>query len=109
LKENRPSAAPDDTRRSLIARFEGRRAMGWRGLAQEIDHAIASVVQNGHCWAAWLPQVVALATPLVVPHHPIPVLNMSTTGDAEVSEVISRLCEALLILGQKLREAICHL
>jgi DNA-binding IclR family transcriptional regulator len=103
------SAAPDETRRGLMAGFRERRASGWRELAPQIDAAIASVAQRGYCWAAWQPQVVALATPVVVKDHPIYVLNMSVTGDAEAKEVVDRLCEPLLSLRRRLQEAISHL
>jgi DNA-binding IclR family transcriptional regulator len=103
------AAAPDDRRRSLMARFRERRTSGWNHLAQEIDAAIASVGQRGYCWATWQPQVVALATPVVVVDHPIYVLNMSITGDAEPKEVVDRLCEPLLSLGRRLHDAIGHL
>lgn len=103
------SAAPDETRRSLIARFRDQRGSGWRDLAREIDAARASVAQHGYCWATWQPQVVALATPVVVDDHPIYVLNMSITGDTEAKEVVDRLSEPLLSLGRRLKEAISHL
>ncbi len=103
------SAAPDDIRRGLMARFRARRTSGWRDLAREIDAAIASVGEHGYCWAAWQPQVVALATPLVVLDHPVYVLNMSITGDTAAKEVVDRLSEPLLSLGRRLQDAISHL
>ena len=103
------AAAPDDTRQDLMARFRARRTTGWRSLAQEIDAAIGDVVRRGYCWAAWQPQVVALATPVAVADHPIYVLNMSVTGDAVPEEVVERLCEPLLNLGRRLQDAISHL
>lgn len=103
------SAAAEDKRRSLMARFRARRSTGWRDLAREIDAGIASVQRHGYCWAAWQPQVVALATPVVVADHPIYVLNMSVTGEAEAEEVVDRLSEPLLTLGRRLQDAIGHL
>ncbi len=103
------SAAPDDVRRALMARFRERRLSGGRELLRELDAAIASVRQHGYCWATWQPQVVALATPVVVVDHPIYVLNMSVTGDTEAEDVVERLCEPLLSLGRRLQEAISHL
>ena len=52
---------------------------------------------------------MALATPVVVVDHPIYVLNMSVTGDAEAEDVVERLCEPLLSLGRRLQDAISHL
>lgn len=103
------SAAPDESRRALMAKFRERRGSGWRDLAREIDAAIASVREHGYCWATWQPQVVALATPVAVVDHPVYVLNMSVTGDAEAEEVVERLSEPLLSLGRRLQEAIGHL
>lgn len=103
------SAAADDTRRGLMARFRARRSSGWRELAHEIEAAIDSVHRHGYCWAAWQPQVVALATPLSVVDHPVYVLNMSITGEAEPKDVVDRLSEPLLNLGRRLQDAIGHL
>lgn len=102
------SAAPDPSRRALMAKFRERRPKGWRDLALDIDAAIASVRERGYCWAAWQPQVVALATPVVVADQPIYVLNMSVTGDIDAEQVVDRLCEPLLNLGRRLQDAIRH-
>lgn len=103
------AAAPDLSRRNLMARWRERRTSGWSKLSREIDAAIASVNQRGYCWASWQPQVVALAAPVVVADHPIYVLNMSVTGDAEPNEVVDRLWDPLLRLGRRLQDAIGHL
>lgn len=103
------AAAPEAARRGLMERFRKRRASGWRELAREIDVAIASVDLHGYCWASWQPEVVALATPVVVADHPIYVLNMSITGDAGVEAVVDQLRAPLLSLGQRLQDAISHL
>jgi DNA-binding IclR family transcriptional regulator len=99
------AAAPEEARRAWMANFRERRASGWRDLAREIDAAIASVRERGYCWATWQPQVVALAAPVVVAEHPVYVLNMSVTGDMEARGVVDRLCEPLLNLGRRLRDA----
>jgi hypothetical protein len=52
------------------------------------EKAIASVTEQGYCWAAWQPQVVALATSVVV---------------------VDRLCAPLLNLGKRLQDAISNL
>jgi hypothetical protein len=67
------------------------------------------VHRHGYCWASWQPQVVALATPVVVADHPVYVLNMSITGDAEPAEVVERLRGPLLSLRQRLVESLGHL
>lgn len=103
------SAAPEEARQRLMARFRGRRDSGWRDLAIEIDAAIASVDLHGYCWASWQPEVVALAMPVVVADHPIYVLNMSITGDTGTEDVVERLSAPLLSLGRRLQDAISHL
>jgi len=100
------SAAGDEARRRLMDLFRARRSSGWRELSREIDAAIDSVRRNGYCWASWQPQVVALATPVIVADHPVYVLNMSTTGDAEPADVVEQLHQPLVSLGRRLGELI---
>ena len=97
-------AATDNARRQqLMTHFQERRRAGWRNLAKEIAAAIDSVHRHGYCWASWQPQVVALAAPIALAHHPIYVLNMSVTDDAPPVEVVERLRAPLLSLAQRLR------
>ncbi len=103
------AVAPDETRHTLMEQFQARRGRGWRTVAREIKAAVASVRENGYCWASWQPEVVALAMPVVVVDHPTYVLNMSVTGDADPMAVVELLCGPLLHLGRRLQEAISHL
>ncbi len=103
------SAVPEAVRSTWMTHFRERRASGWRALTRDIEGAIASVQKQGYCWASWQPQVVALATPVVVVDHPIYVLNMSVTGDSAAQEVVDRLSEPLLSLGQRLQGAISNI
>lgn len=100
------SAAPESQRGSLMEQFRARRASGWDDLARQIVAAIDSVRRQGCCWASWQPQVVALAAPIVVIDHPVYVLNMSVTGDAEPAAVVARLREPLLDLARRIRESL---
>lgn len=95
------TAAEPDLRR-LMALFRSRRHSGWRALSREISEAIDNVRREGYCWASWQPQVVALATPVVVADHPTYVLNMSVTGSFEAAEVVERLKGPLLDLSGRL-------
>lgn len=99
------STASEEERLGLMERFRLRRPSGWRALAKEISSAIDDVRRDGYCWASWQPEVVALAAPVVVADQPVYVLNMSVTGDAEPSAVVSRLREPLLDLRQRLEAA----
>jgi DNA-binding IclR family transcriptional regulator len=102
------AAAPEDRRRVLLEGFRSRRRTGWRELSREIAAAIESVQREGFCWASWQPEVVALATPIMIPGHSVVVLNMSVTSDAAAQEVVERLRGPLLALAQRVREAIEH-
>jgi len=100
------AAAPEERRRALLAQFRARRSTGGPSLAREIARAIDSVAGQGFCVASWQPQVVALATPIVVGGHPVYVLNMSVTTEASADAVAVELGPALLELAAKLRDAI---
>jgi DNA-binding IclR family transcriptional regulator len=103
------AAVSQETRRALLDRFRANRRRDGLELSREIADAIESVHRDGFCWASWQPQVVALSTPIAVPDHPVYVLNMSVTGHSAPEEVIERLRGPLLVLAQRLREAIAHL
>ncbi len=103
------AVAADAERHALFSQFRLRRAASWTDLEGDIDAALESVRQHGYCWASWQPQVVALATPLVVKDHPTYVLNMSVTGEVASLEVVERLCGPLLSLAQRITELIGNL
>jgi DNA-binding IclR family transcriptional regulator len=100
------AVAPDARRAELMAQFRARRPTGWRALSREIEAAMDDVRRLGYCWAAWQPEVVALATPILIADHPVYVVNMSVTADTPASEVVSQLREPLLALGKRLRTTI---
>jgi DNA-binding IclR family transcriptional regulator len=102
------AAATEDDRGRLMAHFRERRSTGWRELSKEIAAAIDDVRRHGYCWASWQPQVVALATPVCVADHPVYVLNMSIAGDEAPAQVVDRLHQPLLRLGERVRESISH-
>ena len=101
--------APEPRRRALMAQFKARRQSGWRALERDITQAIGSVLRSGYCAATWQPEVVALATPIVMDDHPIYVLNMSVTSQAQPDTVVRELKAPLLELGVRLREMIGQL
>lgn len=100
------AAADEPVRKQLLAHFKDRRGREWPALSREIAQALASVRDAGYCWASWQPQVVALATPIVLDSHSVHVLNMSVTGDEATTAVVERLHEPLLALAKQLRERI---
>ena len=100
------AAADEPVRKRLLTSFKARRSGDWGGLSREIAQAVASVRDAGYCWASWQPQVVALATPVVLVGHPVHVLNMSVTGEETPQAVVERLHEPLLALAKRLQEGI---
>jgi DNA-binding IclR family transcriptional regulator len=64
------------------------------------------VEQRGYCTASWQPEVVALATPLVVPDGPIYVLNVSVSTAATPRDAEAELSGALLDLSLKVAAAL---
>lgn len=97
------AAAPPDDRRAVEAVLQARRdPLQWAPLARDIALAAQSVAEHGYCVASWQPEVVALATPLVVPGSPVHVLNMSVTGTASQEMVAERLAGPLLALAARI-------
>lgn len=103
-------ATADECQRSrLMAVFRARRGADWPDLKRDIAAAMHSVEEQGYCWAAWQPQVVALAMPIVTPDRPVYVLNMSIAGDLPPREVVAKLREPLMKLGNRITEELRHL
>ena len=94
-------------RHPLMTAFRvGRGRDAWRTLSREIGAAMDDVHAIGFCHASWQPQVVALATPIVIEHQPVLVLNMSVAGAGEAKPVVDRLGAPLLALARQLRDAL---
>ncbi len=100
------AAAPEDRRKELFAQFRAHRSSRWTALSREILSAIEQVRQQGYCCASWQPEVVAIATPIVIPDYPIYVLNMSTSGDVAAQDFVRDLNKPLLDLASRIRNAI---
>jgi DNA-binding IclR family transcriptional regulator len=103
------AAAPQAECAALMAQWRAKRRRRWRQLEADIAEAAASVAAKGYCVASWQPQVVALATPLIVAQRPIHVLNVSVTTDASVASVVRTLERPLMTLAAQLRAAIAGL
>ena len=96
------AVAPEAQRAALMALFARRRPAQWPALQNEIEAAIHSVRQYGYCVASWQPEVVALATPITVVHHPVYVLNMSVATQAAPASVVRALKPPLLKLAAQI-------
>jgi DNA-binding IclR family transcriptional regulator len=102
------AVAPPEQHAALMEIFKARRP-DWPQLEREIRQAEESVRERGYCVASWQPEVVALATPIVVDNRPVYVLNFSVSGQATPSMVVRELKKPLLELGSEITEAISGL
>ena len=100
------AAAPETRRNELLAQFRSRRPKRWDALFRDITSAIENVRRLGYCWASWQPEVVAIATPIIIPDWPIYVLNMSVSGTTEPQQFVDSFCDPLLKLAHRIRIAI---
>jgi DNA-binding IclR family transcriptional regulator len=83
---------------ALMLRFGQRGRTGWPRLRAEILSAVANVQERGYCVASWQPEVVALATPLLIPGHACVVLNFSVRTTDSLQAVTQDLSAPLLTL-----------
>lgn len=102
------AVAPDAEREALMRTFRKRRPAQWAGLRKEIEAGMACVRRDGYCIAAWQPEVVALATPIVIGDEQVLALNMSMTTVESPQAVERRLKRPLLELAQNIRKALQH-
>lgn len=103
------AVADELTRRALMTQFRERRESGWNQIHDEIRSAIRSVKERGFCSASWQPEVVALATPIVVEGRPVYVLNTSVTTKASIAQTESMLGGPLLELSESVKATLAAL
>ena len=94
---------PEDERQPILAAFEARSPAGSPGYGREIALAFECICTTGYCRASWLPQVTAVAVPIVFDRHPVHALNMSLTSDMPPERVAQALSGPLLDLAERLR------
>lgn len=104
------AVAPAPARERFLARLRARGsakspAQDRETMEGEILAAIDSVRRHGYCAAAWQPEVVALATPIVMPHCAIHILNMSVTTAEPFDSVVEELRGPLLALRDAIQAA----
>lgn len=97
------AVAPEPRRKALLAMFKRRRGAQWGPIAQAIEDARACVNERGFCAAAWQPEVVAVATPLVTPDA-IYVLNVSISTEDPLAKAVEDLCAPLLGLHHEIQK-----
>ncbi len=93
------SAAERD---GFIAHVRLKRTQHWPQLKVELERAIASVRRYGYCMATWQPEVVALATPIVIEGRLVCILNASLTTTVRPQEVVAALKNPLLELAKRI-------
>ena len=96
---------PAPERHALDATFRRRRERSWNVLRAEIGAAIESVRHVGYCAAAWQPQVVAVAAPLITPNL-VYAVNVSVLTTEPFDPVVKRLAPKLLILREDISMAL---
>jgi DNA-binding IclR family transcriptional regulator len=97
--------APEATRKALLAHFRRVRGAQWKTLGAEIAAAMASVTGKGWCAASWQPEVVAVATPLVVDGLGY-ALNVSVSTAESLEETVGGLASVLLALKARIEHAV---
>ena len=95
------AVAPEARRAELLAGFAARRG-DWPRLRKEIDKAIEGVHRRGWCAASWQPEIVAVATPLVLADEAVHVLNASVSTAEPPGEVALQLSAPLLALREQI-------
>jgi len=99
------ASAPEAKRKALLAHFRQTRGAQWHALDAEIAMAIAGVAQRDFCAASWQPEVVAVATPLVVQGTQY-ALNVSLSSAEPFDEVVAELAPKLLALKKSILHAL---
>jgi len=103
------AAATEPYRSALVARLKAKGRKRWPSIERDIAEAALSIERRGFCVATWQPEVVALATPIVVEHRPIHVLNVSVTSNAPATAVVRNLQAPLIDLAAQIRQAVISL
>jgi DNA-binding IclR family transcriptional regulator len=93
---------PTHERAALFAKFSRRHPSTWARLRRDINNDIDSVTRIGFCAVSWQPQVIALATPILVDGHPPYILNFSMTTTASRESVVRNLKGPLLNLAKQI-------
>lgn len=102
-------AVTDAQRRALLAALGRQRRSGWRALREEILQAVQLFAHKGYCVAAWQPEVVAIARPIIAPGGAIYVLNMSVTTQQSAQEIEAELSAPLKALAERIAQALWRL
>jgi DNA-binding IclR family transcriptional regulator len=100
------AAAPEAERDAVLARIAARRGSGWAPLRRAIEEARRDVRRRGWCVAAWQPEVVAVAAPLVLPDRPLHVVNVSVSTAESPTRVAATLGPMAVTLVERIATAL---
>lgn len=98
-------SAPEPRRKALLGHFRRSRRAQWKTLGPEIEAALRSMEEAGYCAASWQPEVVAVATSLVV-HGAHYALNVSVSALDPFDELVRELAPRLLALKAGIERAL---
>ena len=98
-------SAPESRRKALLAHFRRVRPTQWKSLGPEIAAALRCMDDVGYCAASWQPEVVAVATSLIV-HGSHYALNVSVSTQASMQETVEHLGPTLVALKAKLEREV---
>ena len=99
------SCAPDSQKVKLLEHFKKSRGKQWPQIKTQIENAEKQVKEHGFCMATWQPEVIALATPIVIGTQ-IYALNVSVSSDEDVAKLANELSPVLIDLTSQLNAAI---
>lgn len=100
-------SAPDARRKALLAHFRHMRGAQWRTLGPQVRDALHSMEALGYCAAAWQPEVVAVATSLVV-HGSHYALNVSVATLEPFEPTVRELAPTLMELKARILGDLAH-
>ena len=96
------ASAEDGPRRALFAHFRRTRRSQWLDLEKSLNDAIRDVHEKGFCAAAWQPEVVAVASPLIFRGSRY-ALNASLSTVDPLVAVVRELAPTLLALRERIQ------
>ena len=102
------AVAPQPTRIALLKHFRAKRPDDWKTIDRQIADAMESIRTRGFCTASWQPEVVALASPVVIEGRAIYCLNFSLATKEPPSTICTALRRPLLALAQEVSAAIVN-
>jgi len=95
-----------EARQQVLRRIAALRPASWQQSRPGIEAALAQFAAEGYCVASWQPEVVAVATPLVVEGHQVQVLNMSLSTSSSMRDVAKEFGPCLMRLKEEISAAL---